>query len=353
MPLAIREAGPNDNEALIALAREAPMQGAFSLRIEREPDFFGLQHLRGAGPVLVAESDRQVVGCIAIALRSVYVEGIPETVAYVGDLKVHPAFSGSRAALKLILSTADFIRARGVDLVVCVVAHGNERAFAVLLEGRCGTPKFHSLGRFQVYQLLPRPIGISHGSYEVREASVADAPLIRELVRRFNKSYQFAPAAGAEEGTLRRLVAWKDDELVATLSTFDPHHLKQTVVTRMPPGLGLAVRALRAVSSVVPLFSFPMVGEPVSMLYLRHLACRGDHHAALGLLVQEVRRQAFQQRYSFVSVGVHERDPLRRLFRFMPRYSFVSHALVTSLRGERGSLDGILSGVAMEDFALV
>ena len=78
------------------------MDGAISLRIDRDPDFFALLRLRGKGKVFVAARGRQVIGCVSVALRTAYISGLPETIAYIGDMKVHPRFSGSRVAVLLI-----------------------------------------------------------------------------------------------------------------------------------------------------------------------------------------------------------------------------------------------------------
>ena len=42
----IRRANPKDNESLHLLTESLPMEGDFSLRIERKPDFFALLQIR-------------------------------------------------------------------------------------------------------------------------------------------------------------------------------------------------------------------------------------------------------------------------------------------------------------------
>ena len=141
----IREANEADNEALLALTRATPMEGTISLRIDRDPDFFALLRLRGEGKVLVASRGCDVAGCISAALRTVYVGGVPETIAYVGDMKVHPKFSGSRVALRLIQALERGLRLAGIDACFSVVAEGNQRAMP-LFEGRLGIPRWTPLG---------------------------------------------------------------------------------------------------------------------------------------------------------------------------------------------------------------
>src|ERR1700730_7829371 len=84
------------------------MTGTIALRIDRDPDFFALLRMRGKSIVYVAVRGREVIGCISSALRTAYVSGVPETTAYVGDMKVHPRFSGSRITLPLICGEKPF-----------------------------------------------------------------------------------------------------------------------------------------------------------------------------------------------------------------------------------------------------
>jgi predicted N-acetyltransferase YhbS len=119
-PIEIREVGETDNEALLALTRSTPMAGSISLRIDRDPDFFALLRLRGEEKVFVAVQGCEVIGCISAALRTAYISGVPETVAYVGDMKVHPRFSGTRVALRLIQTLEAHLRSVGIDLCFSV-----------------------------------------------------------------------------------------------------------------------------------------------------------------------------------------------------------------------------------------
>ena len=109
----VRAATEADNDALLALTRATPMTGSIWLRIDRDPDFFRLLRLRGEGVVFVAARGREVLACISGSLRTAYVSGKPETVGYVGDMKVHPRFAGSRLVLRVIRALEAWFRSRG------------------------------------------------------------------------------------------------------------------------------------------------------------------------------------------------------------------------------------------------
>ncbi len=352
----IREADDADNEALLALTRATPMDGTISIRIDRDPDFFALLGRRGAGRVLVAARGREVGGCISRALRTLYVGGIPETVAYVGDMKVHPGFSGSRVALRLMQALEADLRSSGVDLCFCVVADGNRRA-PPLMDGRLGMPRWTPLGRFLVDELLPTPFQGGSKHYHMETAQPQDLPAIAGLLDRFHRSRQFAPqlpekeiADGVSEGGT--LVARSAGQVVATLTLSDMGPMKRNVLLDAPAVLRSSLAALRFVAAPFPGFLVPRIGDALRLLSVRHAACDDGHRAALQALLHRARAEAFQRRYTCLAVGLHERDPLRSLVRGIPAFTFTSLAFAASL-GDPGRLKEIAGGIPFEDYALV
>lgn len=358
----LREATPEDNAGLLALTRATPMDGVIPLRIDRAPDFFRLLNLRGDGKVIVATHSGRPVGCISVASRPVFVSGKVERVGYVGDLKVHPSFTGSRVVLRLIRTLQDDLLNRDFDLLFTVTAAGNRKATS-LLQGRLGTPRWWPMGEFRVYELLPSPVPWGSRRYEVGPAEPNDLHRLVTLINDFNRSFQFAPPVteeqirhdflrSGEDPFARILVARSDGQIVASVSLFDTGGVKSNVLIDLPPLLKICFTVLRAVSGVVPLLHVPRIGEPIRLLYLRHPAHAQGHRKALRALFRRAQREAFRGRYAFLVFGVHERDPLRVIVRSMPKFTFVSQAFVMSLHDRPGMKD-LAAGVPMEDFALV
>jgi GNAT superfamily N-acetyltransferase len=361
-PVVIREAVEGDNEPLLALTRSTPMAGSISLRIDRDPDFFALLRLRGEGKVYVAVRGREVIGCISAALRTAYVSGVPETVAYVGDMKVHPRFSGTRIALRLIQTLEAHLRSVGIDLCFSVVADGNQRVMP-LFEGRLGIPRWVSLGRFLVDELIPSPFLGRSRQHCIESAEAAELPAITMLLDRFHCSRQFAPqlskddlartlSGQREEPFSKMLVARNRGSIVATLSLHDTREVKRNVLIDASASLRCALALLRIAAAPLLGFRVPRIGEPLRVLYARLVACEEGHGQALQELLAMARAEAFRRRFTFLVIGLHERDPLRSLVRGIPRFTFSSLALATSLtRPER--LESLATGIPFEDFALV
>jgi predicted N-acetyltransferase YhbS len=352
----IREASETDNEALLALTRATPMDGTISLRIDRDPDFFALLRLRGAGRVFVAARGREVVGCISAALRTVYVGAVPERIAYVGDMKVHPKFSGSRVAVRVIQALEADLRSNGIDVCFSVAAEGNRRV-TPLFEGRLGIPRWTTLGRFLVDELLPTPFPDRSKHYRIETAQAADLAVIAALLDRFHRSRQFAPQLADIEvaDTLSAggtFVARHGGEIVATLSVSDMGPMKRNVLLDAPGVMKGSLALLRFGTAPLPGFVVPRIGDALRLLSVRHAACDAGHQAALAALLRRARAVTLRRRFTSLALGLHEHDPLRSLVRGIPRFTFTSLAFVTSL-GSPSRLKELAQGIPFEDYALV
>jgi len=345
MSASIRMATEADNEALLALTRLTPMAGTIALRIDRDPDFFALLRHRGKdAAVFVAEKDGAIIGCVSVAFLEAYVAGAAQPVAYVADLKVHPAHAGTRLVLRLLETLQRHIEAHGVDLVFSVAAAGNEHVMP-LFAGRAGISRFVSAGRFIVDELLGSPF-LSRSRHAVGEATDADGEEIDRLLDEFHRSRELAPAARYGAEGMTTLVAREGSRIVATLELFDPTPLKRNVLLGAPPATRLFLRLLRVVGEM------PRVGEAVPLAYIRRFACAPGHLGALTALVHHARRVAKRHHFTFTAIGLHERDSLRRIVRGIPRFSFTSCGFVTSLKGSK-VVDQIASGIPFVDFGSV
>jgi hypothetical protein len=358
----IRLAEKADNQGLLALSRITPMAGAISLRIDRDPDFFALLRLRGKSKVFVAVRDGEVIGCISAASRTAYLSGVPEIIAYIGDMKIHPRFSGSRISIRLLTALRADLHRSGIDVCFCVAADGNHRVLP-LFEGRLGLPRWLSLGRFLVDGLLPSPFRSSSKRYVLEAAQPSDVSAVTLLLDRFHKSRQFAPQlledeitaamfASAEVPFCKTFVARSGQRIVAAITLCDIGPVKCNVFLNAPRVLKSALALLRLAAAPFRGFQVPRRGEALRLLNVRHLVCEEGHEASLPELLSLARAEAFRSRFTFLMLGLHERDPLRSLVRRIPRLTFSSLAFSTSLGGP-ARLEELGRGIPYEDYALV
>jgi hypothetical protein len=347
----LREAVSTDNAGLLNLTSLLPMEGRISIRIDRNPDFFQLLNLRGPGKLFVAENEGKIIGCFSASMMNILVNGNPDTVHYLADLKIHPSWLGSTLTSRLLYVMFDYLRTLRADLLFSTAAFGNEKVMP-LFEGRIGLPKFQCIGTFNVYQIIPFTKKTVSSKYTIEEIPLNDD--IITFYARFLKRYQYSPVMN--EATLqetRNLIVMRNNEIIASLSLLDVGASKQNVLIRLPRALSLLVSLLRKLNKLVKILNLPELNQPIKIMYIKIFAFKEDCEEAFELLINQARTICFKERYCFLTVGIHEKDPLNSFFSQYLHFTFHSLGFMASLSKKDEKIQNCMTGTAYEDYSLI
>jgi hypothetical protein len=347
----LREAVSTDNAGLLNLTSLLPMEGRISIRIDRNPDFFKLLNVRGPGKVFIAEREGYIIGCFSVSVMDILVNGIPDKVYYLADLKIHPSCVGTTLTSRLLFVMSNYLRNIGADLLFSTAALGNEKVLS-LFSGRIGLPKFQGIGTFKVYQIIPLIKKAALKTYRIEELLLNDE--ILEIYSCFSKRYSYSPALNKTnlQGN-RHLVASQKDEIVASISLIDMGESKQNVLIRLPPTLNILVSLLKKLNKLFNVLNLPAYGEPIKIMYIKAFAYREGHAEALDLLITHARKLCFKDKYCFLSVGIHDKDPSASFFRRYLHFTFNSLGYISSLKNDNDKVRNITWGIVYEDYSLI
>jgi ribosomal protein S18 acetylase RimI-like enzyme len=335
--LELRLATPEDNAALLDLARACPMQADVSLAIERDPDFFALSQARGEARTYVAESRGRVVACGGVARRPAHVLGVPAEMGYLSDFKVLPAFRGRGVARRIMDAiVADEQEAPPAPYVASVAA-GNAAIDRTVL--RIGADRsVVRVGTFTSYQLLPWFRRRVAARFDIGPAEDRDETELVELLEGFHRPRSFAPVF--RNGGLRRLlerspgmaladyrIARHRGRVVAAAAMWDASLVKHTRICGLTRGLRWLSRLVRAAGAVAPLPPLPAEGELLSSVYIRHAACAPGAADALSAVVRSIVCEAVARRLHFALFTCAAGDPVAGCLRGLPRTAY-HYALV-------------------------
>ena len=326
-----RDAVPADNHALLELASACPMNGDIGLCIDRAPDFFTLDHLQGDESrtgVVDGLSHGSIAGCIAVARRGGYVNGIARDLTWVGDLKVHPAHRGGDVADVLSVWAIDRCREMGGDdvPVLFTVLAGNVAMERRIATSR-GMPPFQRFATIRTHSIpflwRRRRAARRAGSIGLRieQARVDDVEEMADLWRRNAPTRQLASVHDADSlarwiaaapglGIDSYWIARRGGRIAGFAGLWDQASFKQLRVTAYSPRLGAARVAINGVSRLVGATPLPPAGGIVRCLTAVHLCVPAGDADVLRTLVTSMYAARHGRGYACLNIGLDVRDPL-------------------------------------------
>lgn len=346
--VAVRDAVPADNAALIALTSACPMRGDLTLRMDRGPNFFSLHRLEGERTHLgVVDRDGMIVGCIALSERRTYLNGVETITGYGGDYKVHPDHRSSGIADDLMRYATAKCRSMppGTPIMITVLA-GN-RSMERRLSGPRGLARFEKLATIRTHSVtvlwkrrLRSPYGV-----RITRARLSDLDDMLELWNRVAPGRQLAPVLNAT--SMARMIAsapglhissyllarGRDGELLSFFALWDQSQVKQMYVDSYSRRMSIVRKCFNAMSPLIGSERMPAAGEPLRHRTVYNICVPADRSEILRALLVTAHNDLRGAKCSFFNIGLDTRDPLTEAARGLLAQPTDVNAFITSVGG--------------------
>jgi hypothetical protein len=346
-----RLADLKDNQQLLDLTMKAGMPGKMALRIDRHPDFFKLNNLRGETKVYVALDDTQIVGSICVSDQTVFIDKNQHPLYYISDFKVAQMYRNSGIGLQLTNLVVSYLETQNADFVFLNVSKGNKRPL-VFLSDRGQYPDFENIGTFTTFQYVGSNSKFSNKKYKIELTKGTSEVL--EFLNNFYSQYELANVISTDKIKDSELyVVREHDEILGVMSIVDTMHMKQNVVLKMPWHLKQIISSVNVFCKLLKLSKLPKENEPIKMLYIQYLAVKNYDKTLISALLSFAKKQTYNKSYSFVSISVHENDILlQKLPKFM-RFTFQSVGMLISMKDSTKLMKLIKEGMPFRDYSTV
>ncbi len=322
----VREATSADNADLVALSVASPMEGDVVLAVDRAPDFFALNRLEGPSwrVGVVDGPQHRPVGCIAVAERDLYRNGVASPAVYVSDLKVHPDHRGSGMADALTAWARDAaVAVGGLDTLVFFTVLAGNQSMKVRMAGPRGLPTTLNVATIRTHTIpLLHPRRQRQSGLTIATASAADLDEMVDLWDRWAPSRHFGsqqapfrqPALLNEASNLEvtsfRIARDTDGRLLGYLGAWDQTRFKRLRVEGYSRRLGAVRSVFNAVTPLVGATPLPKPGEALRNLTVFGVCVDSDDPAVLRALVIDTYNRSLRQGFSFLNIGLDRKDPL-------------------------------------------
>ncbi|HPC35093.1 MAG TPA: hypothetical protein P5268_01630 [Candidatus Marinimicrobia bacterium] len=354
----VRLATAKDNQSLLALSREAPMESHLVINVDRAPDYFLLANLQGDDArVFVAEQDGVIVGAIGCCLREVLLAGQLTRIGYIGGIKVAAAVRKGLTSFRLMNAVANYLRAIPVEMAIVITMTDNV-AMAPILAGRVGMPPFHQINRFEINYIFPIFRPRLTGGYQIRSFREGDldqlARLFADYFQNYALTFDWTPARLSalfnqpNFSSENVLIAEKDGHPVAALTWWDQSSFKRTIIEHYGGGLKTLAGLLK------PFKILPPESEPLNELHIRHIVYEKEHPSAARDLVRFLINEKRHQ-YRLFRIGFQQNSPLAALLSGLPHLKVHLNCYIASdKKGDetQSLLTALRQGQIWEDLSL-
>lgn len=323
--MTVREGGAGDDAAIRDLLRRVPVPGAVSIAFTREPRYFDAIDVEGHAPrVAVAEREGRIVGIGLSARRTVFLNGVPREIGYLGTLRLDPSAKGTTALARGYALLGRLNEGgRGVPFHLTVIMEENLPALRLLTGGRAALPEYREIGRYRTLCIpivrrraarFPRGLEILRGAALGPEAL---ARFLREVGRRRQlypvyTGSDIASPAGPLRGLAEDdfLVAVRGGEPVGALACWDQSAFRQSLAVGYSPPLRAVRNVVNPLGRLLGLPILPAPGGAVACVLGACVAVRDDDPRVFDVLLARALGEVALTRRGWFILGMAEGDPL-------------------------------------------
>lgn len=350
--VALRPLDASDAPALLELNRACPMEAGLRFFFDRSPDFYRWpRRVFDAFRYVGAFDGTTLVGYAMEARYQGWTGREWGPIAYLGDVRVHPARRGARLAEQIVRAIESTMLRSASDtaprLGFFLIKEGNapaERLAVTVSPSSYRTRRLCRVETITIPLLGPirsRPVT---RATRVRTAEPRDLAAVAAFLRRRYRGRLLAPhvteirlrrrAAPPDTGVepARHYLAERDGNLCGVLGLWDLGGMHRTVVLRYPLSalpLRIVYPVVRALRPAAP--PLPRPGESLRALTSTDVAVIDDDPTILRVLVAAATADLAARGYHVMHFAFAEGDPLRAAFdgRLADRFGSAIHLLST------------------------
>jgi hypothetical protein len=338
-------ATPGDAAEILEILEDMDFEGKISLTFTRRPDPYVSFRKEGRRVELLVSRDtwanRRITALAATSVNRMFFNGEPRDIGYLFGLRVRREYR--RRYLLLPRGFEYLFSLHGnadLPLYITTILEENATARKLLEKKRPHMPVYEYFGDYDTYALTTGGRVRTSAGLRFRRAEPSDLGALLAFLREQGSRFQFFPAFEEQElsdpeGPIScpdfYLLQDADQTLLAAGAVWDQRAYKQYVLSRY----GGIYRFLYPVSSLFPLFGYPKLARPGSVLNfftLSFWAVRDDNPTWFDRFLRHVSAQT--GRFSYFVLGVDRRHPLRETLHRRPHILYRARMYLVHPRGD-------------------
>lgn len=313
----------DDAQLRDCMARNA-MGDGIKVTFRREPNYFDGCQLQGHDfQIMTCKETKtgKIVGLGSRFFLSVFVNGSPQEIAYLADLRAEPNVRRGTLLARAYQHLEACHQQKPVPFYYSLILSNNSNAINQLTNSRAGLPTYKHLGKIltpAIHLDLPKP-SISIKNVHFTTANHSNLTDVITFIKKQYQKKQLAPVykiSDFSSGRLKGLrpqdiyVAYRSNKIVATIAAWDQSFARQTHIEGFSRSIQYMRPFYNGLAKISPLKSIPNLGERIPYLYLSMMAAENNDPIVFRALLRHVYRKRRKSEWHYAIAGLHERDPL-------------------------------------------
>jgi len=323
----IEVATPADDAALRQLLRQQSMPGWVRLSMQREPSYFVAAAIEGDRHSTVVAREAatgMLLGMGSRSVRTVFVDGRPRRLGYLGQFRRHPS---RRRSIKLLIEAFRFCRGlRGPEELpydLTAILADNAAALRLFTGGLRGMPRYTAVDRLTTLIFPARAARWPRGEPHAEAAGPDDIPRIATHLQNIHSRHQFAPVWTADDlrcpvrcpalaaGDFQ--VVREGGDVLGCAALWDQRSFRQIVVEGYSRPLAVLRPAINLGAALLGYPKLPRPRSPLKLAYVSHVAVENDDPAIFAALLRGVAGSAGSRGVELLAIGMSNGNPLLRV----------------------------------------
>ncbi|PJB53912.1 MAG: hypothetical protein CO099_04550 [Bdellovibrio sp. CG_4_9_14_3_um_filter_39_7] len=301
-------ASQEDNESILNFFENLPMKGqGLQLSYHRSPDFFTFLSLQSNQfYVFIYREQNQILAVGSLSLRPAYINGAEQALGYLGDLRVRPQLSSTRAWRDfyndLMQSSNQIDELSQVHYFVTAMIDSNLIAKKALVGQSRLSFQYNEISKYKMINLLGRYKTCKlHEGYSVSRTQVLDSKETIDFLNITHAQLQLGYTAGewsrrSKFTNAEYVTVKKNSKIVGFTQLWSPSPFKKIIIEAIPLSLKVIGQILLS-----PRSRF-RVKEEFKVLYLNAITVAAelsldDQHYVFNLLCHQSWKSSKMKNY--------------------------------------------------------
>lgn len=317
-------ANASDDKALRQRMSQDVMEGSISVSFRREPSYFIGTGVQGEHAQIIKCIDKQTTQLAGLGARltlDVFINGVPQRMGYLSDLRAAPEYRGGTLLKRGYHYLQQLHKADRVPLYYSLILEGNDLAVKNITRSRTELPVYHNMGK-----ILTPAIHLDLYRKQIKEPGLtiqkADNSSLNEVFAFIQKQYaryQFSLVYHTNDIGSTRLyglrtedifVASYQGKIVGVIAGWDQRSFRQTHVESYSPWLKIIRPAYNFAAHFSSLKPLPTEGDAVPYFYLALTAIHDDDPTIFRALLSHLYDERRLGEWHYFIAGLHEKNPL-------------------------------------------